>query len=217
MLQAVIFDMDGVLVDSEPLWHQAEIAAFAEVGLPLTPAECLETTGLRVDAVVEHWRTKRGGDAHFSGVAAAIVDTMEQLLRTCPPKPGAVEAVADVRLRGLRVAIASSSALRLIQAVVANLGLTLDAVCSAEHEPFGKPHPGVYLSAARALGVDPAACLAVEDSANGIRAALAAGMEVVAVPDQHVAAEVLAGLDVLSSLRDFPAALDARVRRRGPG
>jgi HAD superfamily hydrolase (TIGR01509 family) len=214
---AVVFDMDGVLVDSEPLWHEAEIAAFAEVGLRLTPADCLRTTGLRVDAVVEYWRVFGRVPADFSGVAAAIVDTMERLLRTCPPKVGAVEAVADVRRRGLRVAIASSSARRLIDAVVDNLGITLDAVCSAELEPHGKPHPGVYLSAARALGVEPAACLAVEDSANGIRSALAAGMEVVAVPDQPVAAEVLAGLAVLGSLLELPAVLDARVRRGEAG
>lgn len=207
---AVIFDMDGVLVDSEPLWHLAEIAAFADVGLSLTSTDCLQTTGLRVDAVVKHWYARRPWTGpSLEHVAVDIVRRVEHLVRTRgTPLPGACAAVRFVADQGIPVALASSSASVLIDAVLDRLGLrdTFIVVRSAEHEPYGKPHPGVYLRTAADLGVAPGACLAVEDSANGILAAIAAGMRVVAVPDQPVARDVLAQATVtLRSLEDLPA------------
>jgi sugar-phosphatase len=221
---AVIFDLDGVLVDSEPLWHRAEIAAFGAVGIELTAADCLRTTGLRVDAVVDFWfaevRTSspaaaaRAADRLVAeAVLADIVARVEHLLRAHgEPLPGAVEAVRHLADRGVPLAVASSSPTVLIVAALDRLGLAdaFAVVRSAEHEPFGKPHPGVYLAAATALGIDPARCLAIEDSANGIRAAVAAGMTVIAVPDQPVAPAALALADrVLGSLRELPAWWDA--------
>lgn len=207
--EAVIFDMDGVLVDSEPLWHVAEIAAFGAVGVHLTPDDCLETTGLRVDAVAEHWFARRPWTGPPPGaVAADVVARMERLLReVAVEKPGAVEAV---RLLAAEVplAVASSSPEVLIAAVLDRLGLrdAFRVVRSAEREAFGKPHPAVYLSTAAALDVAPARCLAIEDSANGIRSAASAGMRVVAVPDQAVGADALALAEVvLPSLERFPA------------
>lgn len=212
-LEAVIFDMDGVLVDSEPLWHRAEIAAFAEVGLSLTPAECLRTTGLRVDAVAEYWfRLHPWSGPGPEVVAADIVARVLTLLRSeAEPKPGALAAVRSAA-RDLPVALASSSSDALIAAVLERLGLTeaFAVVRSAEHEPRGKPDPAVYLTTARLLGVDPEACLAVEDSGTGIRAALAANMRVLAVPDVAVPAEVLARADtVVPSLLDWERAYAA--------
>ena len=206
-LDAVIFDMDGVLVDSEPLWHAAEIAAFGEVGVDLTVADCLRTTGLRIDEVAAYWHARRPWSGDPGAVAADIVARMAHLLRTrAPVKPGAVAAVRYFAARG-PVGLASSSADVLIDAVLDRLALrdAFRVVRSAEHEPHGKPHPGVYLSTAAALGANPARCLAVEDSGNGIRAAHAAGMRVVAVPDQPVAADALALAEVvLGSLEELP-------------
>lgn len=205
---AVIFDMDGVLVDSEPLWHEAEIAAFGAVGVRLTEADCLETTGLRVDAVAEHWFARRPWTGPSPReVAADVVARMARLLGAeSEAKPGAVEAVRHLAGK-VPLAVASSSPEVLIEAVLARLDVrdAFQVVRSAEHEPFGKPHPGVYLTTAAALGIDPAWCLAIEDSGNGIRSAHAAGMRVVAVPDQLVAAEALALAEVvLLSLTLFP-------------
>ncbi|MDP2315728.1 MAG: hexitol phosphatase HxpB [Pseudomonadota bacterium] len=209
MPHAVIFDMDGVLVDSEPLWHEAEIEAFGAVGVRLTVADCLRTTGLRVDAVVDYWFAHQPWAARSKlAVESDIVAGMVRRLREhARPLPGAVEAVRFLHARGLPLAVASSSPLVLIEAVLARLALA-DAfrlVRSAEHEPHGKPHPGVYLTTAAALGVDPRACVAIEDSGNGIRAAVAAGMYTVAVPDQPVAPEALALAQiVLGSLVELP-------------
>lgn len=204
---AVVFDMDGVLVDSEPLWHVAEIEVFASVGVPLTPADCLRTTGLRVDAVAAFWRAERPYDADPADVAAAIVSRVAELLRArARPLPGALDAVRHLSGR-VPLALASSSADVLIDAVLDRLGLrgAFAVVRSAEHEPFGKPHPGVYLTTVAALGLPAAACLAVEDSANGLRAAHAAGLRVLAVPDQPVAPDALALAEaVLPSLVELP-------------
>ena len=196
---AVIFDMDGVLVDSEPLWHVAETAAFAAVGVTLTEADCLQTTGLRVDAVVDYWFARHPWPSPPpAAVAADIVARMVALLRAeAAPMPHAVDAVRFVHARGVPLAVASSSSRVLIDAVLDRLGIAdaFTLVRSAETEPFGKPHPGVYLSTAAALGVAPGECVAIEDSGNGIRAAVAAGMYTIAVPDQAVAPVALALAD----------------------
>ena len=120
---------------------------------------------------------------------------------------GAVEAVRLVRSRGLSCAVASSSPRPLIDVVVARLGIAdqVDAVCSAEDEVHGKPAPDVYLRAARLLGVPPAGCLAVEDSALGVLSARAAGMPCVAIPDGHTAQDprLAAATLRLDSIRDL--------------
>lgn len=209
-LRAVVFDMDGVLVDSEPLWHRAEIAAFAEVGLSLTATDCLRTTGLRVDAVARYWFEHARLPGAPEPVAEDIVRRVQDLLREeAEPKPGAVAAVRAAAAE-YPVALASSSSDALIAAVLHRLGLAdaFRVVRSAEHEPLGKPDPGVYLTAARLLGVAPTDCLAIEDSGTGIRSALAAGMRVLAVPDVPVAPEVLARAHaVVPSLVDWEGAL----------
>lgn len=209
-VQAVCFDMDGVLVDSEPLWHEAEIHEFGVLGLKLTPADCMRTTGLRIDEVVAYWRARHpwtGPDA--AEVAARIVARVIALIeRRGEARPGAREAVAFLAGRGLRLALASSSDEALIAAVLRRLGLdgAFEVVCSAQREAHGKPHPAVYLRAAGLLGLPPHACLAIEDSANGLRSAVAAGMPVIAVPDQPVAPEALAlAIAVLGSLEELPA------------
>ncbi|MES2642999.1 MAG: hexitol phosphatase HxpB [Myxococcota bacterium] len=214
--QAVIFDMDGVLVDSEPLWHLAEIEAFGAVGVALVTADCLETTGLRIDAVVDYWYARHPWpDRPREGVAADIVGRMVRLLgERAVAMPGAVEAVRFLRGQGLPLAVASSSPRVLIDAVVARLGLAdaFTVLRSAEHEAHGKPHPAVYLATAAALGVDPRACVAIEDSGNGIRSAVAAGMFTIAVPDQPVAPEALAAASVvLGSLLELPERWGALV------
>ncbi|MCB9778694.1 MAG: hexitol phosphatase HxpB [Alphaproteobacteria bacterium] len=184
---AAIFDMDGLLVDSEPLWVRAEIEVFATVGVSLSPDDCATTTGLRIDRVAAHWHRLRpwpgpGPDA----VAAAIVDRMEQLLSTeAAPLPGVAHALRLVGDQGARLALASSSSPRLIDATLGRLGLsdTFEVVRSAAAESHGKPHPAVYLSTAAALGLDPTRCIAFEDSLNGIIAAKAASMGCIAVPE----------------------------------
>ncbi|HJL14116.1 MAG TPA: hexitol phosphatase HxpB [Sandaracinaceae bacterium LLY-WYZ-13_1] len=185
--RAAIFDMDGLLVDSEPWWRRAEVELFATVGLALEESDCEATTGLRIDEVTAHWFARapwEGPSPH--ALAERIVDRMVAIVGARgAPMPGAVEAVARCADAGLRLAVASSSPERLIDATLARLGLAerFELRCSAEHERFGKPHPAVFLRCAERLGVDPAACLVLEDSLNGVLAAKAARMTCVAVPE----------------------------------
>ena len=138
-----------------------------------------------------------------------------------PVVPGAVEAVAKLAAAGLRLALASSSNRELIDAVLRELGLTelFEVTVSSEEVGRGKPAPDVYLEAARRLGVAPARCAAVEDSASGIRAAHAAGMRVIAYPNRHYppSAEALALADtVVPHLDDIGALLLATRKRPAP-
>jgi sugar-phosphatase len=207
----VIFDMDGLLVDSEPLWHIAEIEVFASVGVALTPRDCLRTTGLRVDDVVRFWRRERGWTgADDVDVVRAIIDRVVASIESrAEPKPGVTEAIAACAALGLQTALCSSSSQRIIDAVLTRLSLGFSVVCSAEHERFGKPDPAVYLSTARLLGLPPSDCLAVEDSPTGVRAAVAAGMRCVAVPDAPLFGDPAfkEAHAVIASLLELPALL----------
>jgi mannitol-1-/sugar-/sorbitol-6-/2-deoxyglucose-6-phosphatase len=213
-IDAVIFDLDGVVVASEPLWHKAEVEVFRSVGVPLTPAMCLETTGVRVDAVVRHWHARHPWTSpSLKEVEVLVVAAVAALVAAeGAPMPGAIEAVDHVRACGLKVGVASSSPRVIIAAALARLGIAnhFGTVQSAEGLLRGKPDPEVYLRTCAALGVVPARAVAVEDSDSGIRAALAAGMICVAVPDPaaHTPAALSKAHAVLSDLRRFPAWLD---------
>ncbi|MBY5992148.1 hexitol phosphatase HxpB [Ferrimonas balearica] len=188
-LKAVIFDMDGVLIDSEPYWQQAELQVFSELGVPLTFEDTLKTQGLRIDKVVEYWYWRHPWDGPgidstsdeiLTRVATLVAEQGEALA-------GVHSAIAAIRSQGLALGLATSSPSRLIAAVLARLGLTdtFDATLSAEHLPHGKPHPQVYLDAAAALGVAATECLAIEDSFNGLLSAKSAQMRALAIPDAH--------------------------------
>ncbi|MBK6697838.1 MAG: hexitol phosphatase HxpB [Myxococcales bacterium] len=201
---AVIFDMDGVLVDSEPLWRVAEVETFAAFGIVLTPEQSEATLGLRIDDVVNLVVGERQDvDRHAVG-QATLARMRELIAREGKALPGAKAAVDRAGARGLKVGLASSSPRSLIDVVLMRLGLegAFEAVHSAEDEPFGKPHPAVYLSAAARLGVAPARCIAIEDSLRGVIAAKAASMRCVAVPAKADARFAVADV-VLSSLTEL--------------
>jgi len=196
---AAIFDMDGLLVDSEPIWHDVEIEVFGRHGVPLTVQRCLETKGMFLGDAVEHCYTRYPWTgASRQEVADEIVEAMARRLEQAVElKPGAAHALEFCARRGARLALASSSPRRLIDAVVRRLDLAggFEVVHSAEDEAAGKPDPAIFLTTARALGVGPAACVVFEDSAAGVLAAEAAGMACVAVPEADpTAASGLPGL-----------------------
>jgi len=208
---AVIFDMDGVLIDSEPLWHRAELAVFRAVGVPLDETMCLETTGLRPDEVVQFWYEKYPWQKRDqASVQEELITTVEGLIRTQGvAKRGVAAALAFLRRRGYALALASSSPYRLIETVCAKLDLAsaFSVVHSAEGEVLGKPHPAVYLTTAAKLGVPATRCVAIEDSPNGIIAALAARMQCIAIPDARQASDRRFGAAdlVLGSLEELEA------------
>ena len=186
MIQAVIFDMDGVLIDSEPLWRIAETRAMNAIGVPMVEEDGFLTMGLRTDEVVEFWYARYPwSEPSKTEVEGAIVGNVIALIEERGQSlPGAVDAVRGMRAAGYRVGLASSSAMEIIEAVLRKIGLrdAFDILQSAEHETYGKPHPAVYIECARALGIAPANCLAVEDSPAGVLAAKAAKMTCISIP-----------------------------------
>jgi len=187
----VVLDMDGLLIDTEPVWRTAEQEVFAELGVELTRADLLDTTGVTIDELVAAFLSRRPPPGPSPArVADRITDLVAAYVRReGEPMPGVPEAIALFGRLGLRPAIASSSPARLIDVVCARLKLDIDVRCSALDEPRGKPAPDVYLAAARRLGLSPARCLALEDSPAGVVAAKSAGLTCLAVPDPLLAGD----------------------------
>ena len=187
---ASIFDMDGLLIDSEILWHEAEIEILGGLGVPLAVEGCRSTKGMFVGEVTAHWYGLHpwpGATPTPDEVAVSIVDRVIELIVTKGVlKPGARHAIDLCRSRGLPLAVASSSQYRLIDAALAHFGLrdSFELVHSAEDEEYGKPHPAVFLSAAAKLGAPPRRCLVWEDAPAGVLAAKASSMTCIAVPEQ---------------------------------
>lgn len=185
--EAVIFDMDGVLIDSEPFWRQVEIRVFGSVGLVLTEKDCMETTGYRFDEVVNHWWHKHPWEGKTKEeIHDEVIDGMvEAITHHAEAMKGVHEALEFFKSKGLRIALASSSAMKLIKATVVKLKIEsyFELLVSAEHELFGKPHPAVFIRTAETLGIRPEKCLVIEDSFFGLMAAKSAKMKCAVVPD----------------------------------
>lgn len=187
MFAAAVFDMDGLLVDSEPLWHEAEVEILGQLGVPLARSDCRRTKGMVVYDVTRFWHERYPWPAPDTDeVARQVVDRVCALVQAEGRlQPGVEEALERCRRAGLPLALASSSEYRLIEAVLGQFGLAdrFDVIHSAQDEPYGKPHPGVFLTAAAKLGVRPERCVAWEDAPAGVLAAKAARMACVAVPE----------------------------------
>jgi sugar-phosphatase len=186
-IKAVIFDMDGVIIDSEPLWRRVMIQSFVEIGIPFSDEHCRITTGLRFKEVAEFW-FKKHGITHIS------IDEFDELVitRLCnlikqegKPMKGVIEALQFLKQKNLKTGISTSSNTRLMNTVVDVLNIRhyFNELCSAELMTYGKPHPMVYLTCAEKLGINPLNCLVIEDSVNGIIAGKSAQMKVVAIPE----------------------------------
>jgi len=208
-MKAAIFDMDGLLLDSEPLWKEAEITVFNSVGVPLTKELCQETVGVRIDGVVRYWYKKFPWQKEsLKSVEARILDEVSRLiLKDGRLMPGVSETIEALRTANYTLAVASSSPMQLIRAALEKFEVIdfFSVLHSAEFEEQGKPDPAVYLSTISRLGSDPRDCIALEDSVPGVRAAKSAGARVIAVPDPaDISNPGFAAADVvLSSLTDF--------------
>jgi len=187
---AAIFDMDGLLIDSEPLWDRAELEVIASLGVDISRRDELpDTLGLRIDMVVELWFAQQpwNGPDRREVTDRIISRTLSLIEEERPLLPGVREAVALCKAQGLKVGLASASPLHMLEKVLSMFDLrdSFDALVSAETLPLSKPHPQVYLDCAARLGVDPLTCVALEDSVNGMIASKAARMRSIVIPAEE--------------------------------
>jgi sugar-phosphatase len=208
--KGAIFDMDGVLIDSEPLWHIAEVEIFGTIGVPLDRAQTRSTKGMPIDDVTTYWFERYPWEGPSPAVVAdLVVDRVTELIfERAKPIPGAQELVRRLAER-VPVSLASSSPKRLIDAVLASLDLTeiFTMRCSAEDEEYGKPHPAVFLSAAKRMGVSPERCVVIEDAPAGVVAAKAARMACIAIPEasERTHPQILIADRIVTSLEQISA------------
>ncbi|KWX01314.1 HAD family phosphatase [Carbonactinospora thermoautotrophica] len=183
-LQAVFFDMDGLLVDTEPTWHEVEAEVMAEYGYAWTPEDRLACLGGPMERTCRYMIERCGADITVEALGATLVERMALRVREeVAVQPGAKELLSELIEAGVPRALVSSSFRVLVDAVLDAVGHDLFVVTVAGDEVArAKPHPEPYLTAAARLGVDPARCVVLEDSPPGVAAAEAAGCLVVAVP-----------------------------------
>ncbi|POP44433.1 2-deoxyglucose-6-phosphatase [Superficieibacter electus] len=184
---AAIFDMDGLLIDSEPLWDRAELEVMESLGVDISRRDELpDLLGLRIDMVVDLWYAQQpwNGPGREEVTARIIRRTINLVEDARPLLPGVREAVALCKAEGLKIGLASASPLHMLENVLTMFDLRddFDALASAEKLPYSKPHPQVYLDCAAKLGVDPLTCVTLEDSVNGMIATKAARMRSIVVP-----------------------------------
>jgi HAD superfamily hydrolase (TIGR01509 family) len=189
-IHTAIFDMDGLLMDSEPLWHEAAVEAMQGLGVTIDAEEYAGTVGLRTKEFLEHWFRVHDIDMiHADDMEAEITRLVIGKVKTRGTlMAGAAKAVRMLHDEGLRIGLATSSPLSLVDAFFEKSGLQslFHAVASAEHLEYGKPHPQVYLDCIRSLGASPASCVCFEDSFNGMLAAKSARTRCIVVPARDV-------------------------------
>jgi mannitol-1-/sugar-/sorbitol-6-/2-deoxyglucose-6-phosphatase len=210
-LKAVIFDMDGLLINSEPFWEEAGAETLAQYDIALTEEQYHTSTGLRTREWIEWWFRGFNIDTRFTEDAerTVIARAIDKIRANAEPMPGVAYILDFFRKRNFNIGLASSSPMALIDVVVEKLGIAgyVEAITSAELLPQGKPHPQVYLQCAAKMNVSPMQCVCFEDSFNGLIAAKAARMKCVVIPDNRFidqprwnAADL-----ILTNLSDFGA------------
>jgi len=209
--RAVIFDMDGVIADSEPLYLQGINEVLKDFGLAITEEDHNELLGAAVGPTWDFVFERYSPPAGYDECVARYDQTMERLLsRPRDPLPGVRELLSELTRRGIPRALASSSWPNWVNALLESTGLdgSFDVTVSSTAVENGKPAPDIFLYAAKALHVEPAQCVVLEDSRTGVLAAKAAGMYTVQVRAASTALPPLPEADlVLESLEDFPVSL----------
>lgn len=189
MIQAAIFDMDGIIVDSEPFWRKAIPEVLSTAGIHLNASQAMQTTGLRVDEVVSFWYKRYS--LNYPSPETVSRKITERVIEYIHAEGVLMDGLEDTidrfRDRNMPVALATSSDYILIDAILDTFGIRhhFDVIYSAADERYGKPHPAVYITTAEKLGVEPYACLAIEDSLAGVIAAKAARMMCIAIPEGY--------------------------------
>ncbi|MDX6189398.1 hexitol phosphatase HxpB [Flavobacterium sp. Fl-318] len=183
-IKAVIFDMDGVLIDSEPLWQKAEFEVFSSLGVTVTKEMAEITRTMTTAEVAKFWYTKfPWTNTNLETTEQLVIEKVTELIKNEGLGISGIKTyIESLRLEGFKIGLATNSPYSIIPIVLEKLNLTplFDSVSSSDDEENGKPDPAVYLTASRKLGVAPNDCIAIEDSYSGMRAAKSAGMRVAA-------------------------------------
>jgi len=202
MLKGIIFDMDGVLVDSEPFICEAAIRMFAERGLNVKPEDFIPFVGAGENRYIGGVAEKYGFPIDIERDKARTYEIYGEIVKgRIEPLPGVHEFIAKARARGLKLALASSADRVKIDINLREIGIapeTFDAIVSGQDVIRKKPDPEIFLTAAKRLGLAPEECLVVEDAVNGVAAAKAAGMRCLALTTSFTK-EDLAGADWFAS------------------
>lgn len=212
-MKGIVFDMDGIIIDSEPFWRAAEMETFKTAGCILTESDCMQTTGLSVPEVVKFWHERRdlSGADHNLLATKIRAGVMQQIREFGKPKPGILRLLDQFKSRGLPIGLASGSEYEIIDTVLHRLGIRgyFQTIVSTEEFPLGKPHPAVYLEACKRLSIPSASAIALEDSVNGMVAAKAARMTCVVIPEGNSIHDQRFGLAdaVISCADEFSASL----------
>jgi mannitol-1-/sugar-/sorbitol-6-/2-deoxyglucose-6-phosphatase len=193
MVSAVIFDMDGVIVDSEPMWREAERVVFSSVGVTVTEGLTAKTASMTTREVTRFWYSYAPWHGKsLSQVEKEVIDYVEALIiKNAVIMQGVQDVLEMLSKRQIKIGLSTNSPIRLALVVLNKLGIAeyFNVVSSSEFEIAGKPHPAVYLSTAKKLGVDPRECLVFEDSISGMLAAKKAKMHVIAIPPSSTLCE----------------------------
>lgn len=198
--KAVIFDMDGVLIDSEPLWEEAETKLLKSKGIDYDPLFRDKVVGLGQSELSKLIIREFGVDCSPEELTSQRIEILLQIYdEKLTMFEGSKALIEDLRGGGLKTALASSSPMKAISYVLKrfSIGKLFDVVVSGDCVQNGKPAPDIYLRAARRLGVKPSECAAVEDSPRGAKSAVAAGMFCIAVPDKRLKAEQFEACDAV--------------------
>ncbi|WP_084605574.1 hexitol phosphatase HxpB [Psychromonas aquimarina] len=213
----VIFDMDGVIIDSEPFWREAQINELAKYNVTVTAADCIQfTMGKRLEDIAKVWCLRYQLVVCPSILQQGIMQSViELILEQGCAKPGLHSLLNYLKEREFNIGLATSSSKPIINAVLQSLGIHsyFSIICSADDEPYGKPHPDVYLTTAQRFQVNTGQCLVIEDSVTGMIAGKAAAMTTWVVPENSQSPEFSIADAVFSSLIDVRQHLDRVITK----
>jgi HAD superfamily hydrolase (TIGR01509 family) len=207
ILKAFIFDMDGVIIDSEPIHFDIDVKTMSYFGAAITPHELEEFVGMTNPEMWKNLKQRFNLTQTVTDIIQHQLSLKIDTIRTIEIDPidGIYELILELKKHNIKLGIASSSPIQFINEVILKFKLMdhFDCIVSGEEVAKGKPEPDVYLEAARLLRVDPAACIVLEDSRNGIQSAKSAGMKCIGFINKNSGNQDLSQADVIvQSIRD---------------